>query len=88
MLLESGDFFVEEVFAKRLKISKLYDTYKNMLTDKQQRYMELYFDEDCSLTEIGEELGVSRQAVYDLLHRVENQLEKYEDKLHLCKIKD
>lgn len=74
---------MEEIFEKRLRMSKLFDTYRNMLTEKQCRCMELYFDEDLSLTEIGTEMGVSRQAVFDLLKRVEQQLEKYESKLGL-----
>lgn len=74
---------MEEVFEKRLYMSKLFDTYRNMLTQKQITSMELYLNEDLSLTEIAAEMGVSRQAVFDLLKRVEAQLQKYEDKLHL-----
>lgn len=76
---------MEEVFAKRVRMAQLFDTYKNMLTDKQRQCMELYFNEDLSLAEIGTELGVSRQAVFDLLKRVETQLNKYEEKLGLLK---
>ncbi|MCQ2363255.1 MAG: hypothetical protein MJ041_02870 [Acidaminococcaceae bacterium] len=74
---------MEEVFEKRLYMAKLFDTYRNMLTEKQITSMELYLNEDLSLTEIGDEMGVSRQAVFDLLKRVEVQLQRYEDKLHL-----
>ena len=74
---------MEEVFEKRLYMSKLFDTYGNMLTEKQITSMGLYLNEDLSLTEIAAEMGVSRQAVFDLLKRVEAQLQKYEDKLHL-----
>lgn len=74
---------MEEVFEKRLYMSKLFDTYRNMLTEKQVTSMELYLNEDLSLTEIATEMGVSRQAVFDLLKRVEAQLQKYEAKLHL-----
>lgn len=76
-------FVMEEVFEKRLYMAKLFDTYRNMLTEKQITSMELYLNEDLSLTEIGDEMGVSRQAVFDLLKRVEVQLQRYEDKLHL-----
>lgn len=41
----------------------------------------LYFYDDLSLSEISEELGVSRQAVHDLLKRVEQLLERYEASL-------
>lgn len=78
---------MEEVFEKRLYMAKLFDTYRNMLTEKQITSMELYLNEDLSLTEIGDEMGVSRQAVFDLLKRVEVQLQRYEDKLHLLQDK-
>lgn len=74
---------MEEVFAKRLYMTQLFDTYRNMLTEKQITSMELYLNEDLSLTEIAQSMGVSRQAVFDLLKRVEGQLEKYEAKLHI-----
>lgn len=74
---------MEEVFAKRLYMTQLFDTYRNMLTEKQITSMELYLNEDLSLTEIAKSMGVSRQAVFDLLKRVEGQLEKYEAKLHI-----
>lgn len=80
-------FVMEEVFEKRLYMAKLFDTYRNMLTEKQITSMELYLNEDLSLTEIGDEMGVSRQAVFDLLKRVEVQLQRYEDKLHLLQDK-
>lgn len=62
---------------------KLYDIYGALLTERQQNCMELYFCDDLSLAEIADELDVSRQAVHDLIHRVEQILEKYEDKLKL-----
>lgn len=62
---------------------QLLDIYGPLLTDKQQRCMEMYFNMDLSLSEIGEELGISRQGAYDILKRTSNSLEEYETKLHL-----
>jgi predicted DNA-binding protein YlxM (UPF0122 family) len=45
--------------------------------------MEMYFDMDLSLSEIGEEFGISRQGAYDMLRRTSRSLEGYEEKLHL-----
>lgn len=45
--------------------------------------MEQYFYDDLSLGEIADAGGTSRQAVYDLLKRVEESLEKYEKKLRV-----
>src|SRR5690625_4042863 len=68
---------------KTTKINMLYDFYSQLLTEKQQQYMELYYREDYSLGEIANLTNVSRQAVYDNIKRTEQLLESYEDKLHL-----
>ncbi len=59
----------------------LYDFYGNLLTPKQKNIMELYYHQDLSLGEIANLTGVSRQAIYDLLKRVQVTLEEYEEKL-------
>lgn len=61
----------------------LYDFYGQLLTKKQQKFIELYYGNDYSLGEIAENYGVSRQAVYDTLKRAENTLRNYERKLGL-----
>ncbi|MDF2556297.1 MAG: helix-turn-helix protein YlxM/p13 family protein [Bacillales bacterium] len=68
---------------KTLRMNYLFDFYQSLLTDKQRSYMELYYLNDYSLGEIGEEYVVSRQAVYDNIKRTETMLEEYENKLHL-----
>lgn len=62
---------------------RLLDLYGPLLTEKQRRCMEMYFDMDLSLSEIGEELNISRQGAYDMLKRASQSLEKYEQRLHL-----
>jgi predicted DNA-binding protein YlxM (UPF0122 family) len=57
--------------------------YGDLLTDKQNQYLSLYYKEDLSLSEIADEFLVSRNAVFDNLKRAIHTLEKYEDKLHL-----
>ncbi len=61
----------------------LYDFYGGLLTEKQQRVMELYFLENWSLAEIADNEGVTRQAVHDLLQRSEKTIEEFEAKLGL-----
>lgn len=63
--------------------SLLYDFYGNLLTDKKRQVMELYHEDDMSLTEIADEMGISRAAVHDSLKSAEARLEKYEEKLGL-----
>ena len=63
--------------------SLLYDFYGGLLTDKKRHVMELYHEDDMSLAEIADEMGVTRAAVHDSLKSAEKQLEKYENKLGL-----
>ena len=65
------------------EISVLYDFYGPLLSEKQQRIADLYHNENCSLTEIAEIEGISKQAVSECLKRAEKALVNYEDKLGL-----
>lgn len=62
-------------------INQLLDFYDVLLTDKQKAVMELYYRENYSLSEIGENLSISRSAVQDSVKRVVKSLKEYE--LHL-----
>ena len=66
---------------KVLRIVMLYDFYGSLLTEKQSLSLEMHYLNDFSLTEIATELGVSRQAVYDILKRAEQIMVDYEEKL-------
>lgn len=68
---------------KVLRIGLLFDFYGALLTDKQQRCLELHYLNDLSLAEIADEFNVSRQAVHDILRRAEQLLIEYEEKLKL-----
>ena len=64
-------------------LAELFDMYGMLLTEKQRRCLELHLFDDFSLAEVGEAVGVSRQAAYDIIHRSEQALEGYEEKLGL-----
>lgn len=66
---------------KFVHLNKLYMVYKNLLTDKQREILAYFLDEDFSLGEISEEIGISRQAVHDTVKRSEQILSDYEKKL-------
>ena len=68
---------------ERVLISLLLDFYGPLLTDKQRLSFQLHHENDMSLGEIADELGVSRQAVHDNLQRARHILNDYESKLHL-----
>lgn len=64
-------------------MNQLIDAYGELLTQKQKDVLYLYYEEDFSLAEIAEELGISRAGVNDHLKRSEKLLEDYEKKLKL-----
>lgn len=61
----------------------LYDFYGELLTERQQQVYESVVLEDYSLSEVAEDLGISRQGVHDMIRRCNHTLEEYERKLHL-----
>ncbi len=61
----------------------LYDFYGELLTKRQQQIYESVVLEDYSLSEVAEELNISRQGVHDMVRRCDRALEEYEEKLHL-----
>lgn len=69
---------------KNLEFSVLLDFYGALLTPKQFQVMELYYNEDYSLAEIAQTMGITRQGVYDAEKKSERLLSEYEEKLGLC----
>ena len=61
----------------------LYDFYGELLTRRQQEIYESVVLEDYSLSEVAQELSISRQGVHDMIRRCDKTLEGYEEKLHL-----
>ena len=56
----------------------LFDFYGSLLTEKQQCYFDLYYNQDFSLGEIAEQEGISRQGVHDAINRAESVLQQME----------
>ncbi len=61
----------------------LKDFYGPLLTRKQQEILNLYYDNDLSLSEIAANMDASRQAIFDILKKAERALQEYESKLGL-----
>lgn len=58
----------------------LFDHYGELLTERQRMCLDLKYNQDMSLAEIAEELGVSRQGVHENILRAEAHLQKMEAK--------
>ena len=63
------------------ELALLFDTYGGELTEKQRSCFDMRYNQDLSLGEIAEELGVSRQAVNDNLTRTEALLRRMEENI-------
>lgn len=71
--------------AKDLSMSVLLDFYGELLTPKQTEALDLYYNQDLSLAEIAENMGVSRQGVRAFIKQGEAHLENFEEKLGMAK---
>jgi len=69
----------------RLYTCLMIDFYGQLLTSRQYEILDMYYNNDYSLAEISEILGISRQAVSDNKNRALESLLKYEDMLQLAK---
>ncbi|ATZ17859.1 YlxM family DNA-binding protein [Mesoplasma melaleucae] len=72
---------------KTLELSSLFYLYKNLLTQKQVEYFELYFEEDLSFQEIADQLEISKAAAHDAINKIIKLLNHLEEKLGLNKHK-
>ena len=66
---------------EKVKISILLELYGKLLTEKQYEFMDLYYNQDLSLSEIGDNNDITRQAVRTILLKSKKKLEEYESKL-------
>ncbi len=71
------------MFEKNLAISDLLDTYSAVLSDRHRELLDYYYNQDLSLAEIAELVGISRQGVRDGIKKAEEELFFLEERLHL-----
>lgn len=69
----------------RMMQSMLLDFYGELLTERQRSCYDLHVNEDLSLSEIAEQIGVSRQGVWDNIRRAEQALREIEEKTGLVR---
>ena len=68
---------------ENLRITSLIDTYGKLLTTKQFEVVSSYYYDNLTLSEIGDNYNISRQAVNDCINQSVKALETYEEKLQL-----
>ncbi len=73
------------MFEKNLNVGYLLDFYGELLNDRKRSVLDMYYNEDYSLAEIGDEIGISRQGVRTIIKKAEAELFFYEEKLGLAK---
>ena len=70
---------------KNVQISILCQLYGKLLTEKQYEFLDDYYNNDLSLSEIAENNNITRQAVRDIIKKGEKKLFEYEEKLLFMK---
>lgn len=69
-----------------IELSLLFDFYGELLKDNQKKIFVDYIFNDLSLSEIADNVGMSRQGVHDIIKRCSKQLMNYEERLHLISV--
>jgi uncharacterized protein len=72
---------MDDVYRKGL----LLDFYGHLITKRQYEILDMYFNNDYSLSEISDYLGISRQGVYDNIKKGRSMLDNFENKLGMIK---
>ena len=70
---------------EKVKISMLCQLYGKLLTKKQFEFIDDYYNNDLSLSEIAENHNITRQAGRDIIKKGEKKLFEYEEKLMFMK---
>ena len=70
---------------EKIKISILCQIYGKLLTEKQLEFLEDYYNNDLSLSEIAENNQITRQAVNDVINKGKTKLIEIEEKLLFMK---
>ena len=74
------------MFEKNLKIALLLDCYGVLLDEHTKAVMDAYYEDDLSLKEIADGLGISRQGVRHVVKKGEELLLFYDTRLGLSRL--
>ena len=76
---------MNEKLDEKVKMSMLFEFYGELLTEKQYEFIDDYYNNDLSLSEIAENNEITRQAVRDIIKKGEKKLFEFEEKLQIMK---
>ena len=76
----------KERLERRMRFNALYDLYHPLLTERQRDVYEMLFFSDLAPAEVAKSLGVTRQAIHNLVHRTMDRLEAIERDLKFAGI--
>ena len=71
----------KRTMAKDFEMGYLLDFYGEVLTPKQREMLRQYYNDDLSLSEIGENFGITRQGARDAIKHGETALKELEEKV-------
>ena len=73
---------------KLVYLNDLFDTYSDLLTEKQRMYFKDYYFDNLSFGEIASKYNISRNAIFKQLKIIEDKLTFYEEKLKILSKKN
>ena len=76
------------MFEKNLRYAYLLDFYGPLFDEHTLGVITAYYDDDLSLAEVAEGVGISRQGVRHIIKKGEEMLEFYESRLGLARQKE
>lgn len=74
--------------AKDLKKAEYFLAYKGLLTEKQRTTLEMYYVNDLTLSEISEQMKITRQGVFNCITKTVERLDKLEKEIGLVRKRD
>jgi uncharacterized protein len=77
----------EDIVEKDFRTVLLFDIYSGLLTEKQYRLCDMYYNQDYSLSEIAEIEHSTRQAARDGINKARQKLLCFESTLNICEKK-
>ncbi len=67
--------------AKDMTLAVLFDLYGEVLSPRQREIFSGYYNDDCSLSELSADFGITRQGVLQTIQTAEHKLREWDEKL-------